>query len=277
MDERPTGIFQKPYYNRKSEITVSNFQPAALVTGASSGIGEVYARELSQRGYRVLLVARRLERLEKLAAELETAEVVQADLTLDQDLLRVEARIASESDLEFLVNNAGFGVPGEFLEADPEALDRMHRLHIIATERLTHAVLKGMMKRGKGNIVNVSSVAGFFSTPNSNGYGSTKAWMNSFTECLYLDLKVSGSPVRAQALCPGFTYTEFHDVMGMDRTKIAKSLWLTSRDVVENSLRGLEKNRLFVIPGWRYRLLVGFTRLLPRSLEHFMVCKIKHR
>ncbi len=248
-------------------------QPVALVTGASSGIGEVFARKLSGRGYHLLLVARRLERLEKLAVGLKNAEPLQADLTVDSDVLRVASRIEAEPNLEFLVNNAGSGVPGRFLEADPDAIDRMHRLHIIATERLAHAALKGMTQRGKGNIVNVSSVAGFFNTPNSNGYGATKAWINSFSECLYLDLKNAGSPVRVQALCPGFTYTEFHDVIKMDRTRIPASLWTASEDVVEASLHGLRKNRLFVIPGWRYRLLVGMSRLLPLSLKHFIAIK----
>lgn len=252
-------------------------QPVALVTGASSGIGEVYARRLSGNGYRVLLVARRLERLEKLAAELKNAEALQADLTLDSDIDRIQSRIAAESRLEFLVNNAGFGVPGTFFEADLEALDRMHRLHIIAVERLTHTALKGMMERDKGNIVNVSSVAGFFHTLNSNGYCATKAWINSFTECLYMDLKYIGSTVRVQALCPGFTYTEFHDAMNMDRAKISKNLWMTSGQVVKESLHGLEKNKLFVIPGRRYRLLVGLTRPLPRFLKHFIAYKIKYR
>jgi short-subunit dehydrogenase len=252
-------------------------QAVALITGASSGIGEVFARKLSRRGYRVLLIARRLERLQKLADELKNAEALQADLTMDSDILRVEARIAAEPDLEFLVNNAGFGVPGSFFDADPEAIDRMHRLHIIAIERLTHAALGGMMQRGKGNIVNVSSVAGFFHTLNSNGYSATKAWINSFTECLYMDLKNSGSPVRVQALCPGFTYSEFHDVIKMDRSRISKRLWMDPEAVVEDSLQGLGKNRLFVIPGWRYRLLVGLTRCFPRSLKHYLACKIKYR
>jgi short-subunit dehydrogenase len=192
---------------------------------------------------------------------------------VDSDILGVVDRIEAEPDLEFLINNAGFGVPGSFLEADPNVIDRMHRLHIITTERLTHAALKGMIQRGKGNIVNVSSVAGFFNTPNGHGYGATKAWINSFSECLYLDLKNSVSPVRVQALCPGFTYTEFHDVIKMDRSRVPASLWMTSEDVVAASLRGLGKNRLFVIPGWRYRLLVGIGRFLPRSLKHFFAIK----
>lgn len=252
---------------------MSTPQPVALVTGASSGIGEVFARKLSRSGYRVLLVARRRERLEKLAEELKNADALQADLTLDSDIFRVEAHIAAEPNLEFLVNNAGFGVPGKFCEADLEALDRMHRLHIIAVERLTHAALKGMVKSGKGNIVNVSSVAGFFNSLNHTGYCATKAWINSFTEGLHLELKNSGSPIRIQALCPGFTHTEFHDVIKMDRTKVAKTLWMTAEDVVEDSLRGLKKNKPIVIPGWRYRLIVRLNHFLPRFLKHYLAIK----
>ncbi|MBN2243061.1 MAG: SDR family oxidoreductase [Acidobacteria bacterium] len=252
-------------------------QPSALVTGASSGIGEVFARKLSQRGYRVLLVARRMQRLERLAAELESALAVPADLTVDRDILRVESLIKKQTGLEFLVNNAGFGVPGPFFEADRDALDRMHRLHVLAVERLTRAALEGMMRRGRGNIVNVSSVAGFFNTLNSTGYCSTKAWINSFSEGLYLEMKHLKAPVRVQALCPGFTVTEFHDVIKMDRSRIAESLWMTPEAVVEDSLRGLEKNRLFVIPGWRYRLFVGLNRFLPRSLRHYIAIKYQYK
>jgi len=248
-------------------------QPVALITGASSGIGEVFARTLSQRGYRVLFVARRMDRLQKLAEELGNAEALQADLTVDADIFRIETHIAAEPNLQFLVNNAGFGVPGSFFEADIEALERMHRLHVIAVARLTHAALKGMVQRGIGNIINVSSVAGFFNTLHSSGYCATKAWINTFTEGLYLELKNSGSPVRIQALCPGFTYTEFHDVIKMDRTKVAKSLWMTPEKVVEDSLKGLQKNRLIVIPGWRYRLFVGICRFLPRLLKHWIAMK----
>ena len=253
-------------------MSASN-QPAALITGASSGIGEVFARKLSRRGYRVLLAARRKERLEKLAGELGNAEVLQADLSQDTDILRVEAHIAAETRLEYLINNAGFGVPGRFFETDLEVLDRMHRLHVIAIERLTHAALKGMVKRGKGNIINVSSVAGFFNSLNSTGYCSTKAWINSFTEGLYLELGSIGSPVRVQALCPGFTRTEFHDVIKMDRSRVPKSLWMTPEEVVETSLRKLEKNRLFVIPGWRYRMFVRLNRFLPQFLKHYIAVK----
>jgi hypothetical protein len=249
---------------------MSRSQPVALVTGASSGIGEVFARRLSGKGYRLVLVARRAQRLEKLAAELKNAEALSADLAADSGLHAVEERIAAEPRLEFLVNNAGFGVQGRFYEAELEAQDRMHRLHILAIERLTHAALRGMVERCKGNIINVSSVAGFLSTPSSVSYCATKAWINSFTEGLYVELKCIRSPVRVQALCPGFTYTEFHEAMGVDRPVFLPGLWMSAETVVEASFRGLERNRLVVVPGWRYRLFLSLYRQLPRSLRHII-------
>ena len=252
---------------------MSGSGPVALVTGASSGIGEVFARKLSQKGYHLILVARRKERLEKLSAELGNAEVLAADLAADSDLHAVEQRIASEPGLEFLVNNAGFGIQGSFYEASLEAQDRMHRLHIIAIERLTHAALKGMVERLKGSIINVSSVAGFLSTPYNVSYCSTKAWINNFTEGLYLELRCDRSPVRVQALCPGFTYTEFHDTLGMDRGVVPRSLWMSAEHVVDASLRGLEHNRWMVVPGWRYRLFLSLYRWFPRPLRHSIAVK----
>ena len=248
-----------------------------MITGASSGIGEVFARRLSREGYRLILVARRRERLEKLAVELAPAEILVADLANQSDLRRVEEKIAEEPNLEFLVNNAGFGVLGRFWESDLEDLDAMHHLHIIATERLTHAALRTMVPRHEGTIINVSSVAGFLYTPNSIGYCATKAWMNSFTEGLYLDLKSSGSRVRVQALCPGFTYSEFHAAAGIDRNTIPGYLWMTAEEVVDTSLRGLTQNRLIVVPGWKNRLLLILFRRLPQALKHFALIKYVRR
>ncbi len=249
-------------------------RPAALITGASSGIGETFARKLSKKGYRVLLAARREERLAKLIEELENAESLPADLSTSSGILRLEERIASEPNLEFLVNNAGFGVPGRYFESNIKDLDRMFQVHVIAIERLTHAALKEMVRKNSGNIINVSSVAGFFTTLNSTAYSSTKAWINSFTEGLYIELKKIKSSVRVQALCPGFTYTEFHDVINMDRNRITKQLWMTSDLVVDTSLKMLEKNRLFVVPGWRYRLFVSLNHFLPRSLRYRIAIKM---
>jgi short-subunit dehydrogenase len=260
--------------------SIGKSNPAALVTGASSGIGEVFARRLTGAGYRVILVARRKERLEKLASELPGAVVMPADLTLSSDLHKIEDFIAKEPSLEFLVNNAGFGIAGCYFRADVEAQNRMHQLHMIATGRLTHAALRGMVERSKGSIINVSSMAGFLQVPLSVSYNATKAWMNSFTEGLYLELKNINSPVRVQALCPGFTYTEFQQTAGIDQNTISKGLWMSAEFVVEASLRGLEKNRLFVIPGWKYRLCLAAIRILPRSLIHLYAMKysrIRHK
>jgi short-subunit dehydrogenase len=216
----------------------------------------------------LILVARRKERLEALARELD-AEVLVADLTNDADVKRVEDRIAAADNLELLVNNAGFGVMGRFWEADLDGQDQMHRLHVLATMRLTHAALRGMVARKSGGVINVSSVAGFVQAPGSTSYGATKRWMNAFTEGLYLELKSIGSPVKVQALCPGFTYSEFHDVAGMDRNLIAKSLWLSAEDVVEASLRGLDSGNLFVVPGWRYKFLVRLLAVVPNGLQRW--------
>ena len=204
---------------------------------------------------------------------MKNAEFITADLALDSDLRRVESRIAAEANLQFLVNNAGFGVVGKFYESDLEAQDRMHRLHVIAIERLTHAALRGMISRRGGNIINVSSVAGFLTTPFSISYCATKAWITSFTEALYLELKAIHSPVRVQALCPGFTYTEFHQVSGVDRSAIPRSLWMSAESVVDASLRSLHRNRAIVVPGWRYKLFVTLYPRLPRSWRHFVALK----
>jgi uncharacterized protein len=243
-------------------------KPLALITGASSGIGATFTRRLARDGYRLILVARRRDRLEAMAREYAGAEVLPADLTIEQELKLVEDRIAARPDLELLINNAGFGTKGRFFDVPLEGQDQMHRLHVMATMRLTHAALRGMVARKRGGIINVSSVAGFEQSPGNISYCATKAWMNSFTEGLYLELKSAGSPVKVQALCPGFTVTEFHDTMGVDRKVIPAGLWMQAEDVVSASLDGLARGRLFVVPGWKYRTFVACMGLLPRSLRH---------
>lgn len=246
-------------------------RPLALVTGASAGIGATFARALAARGYDLILVARRRERLEELARELETrhgacVETLPADLAGDAELRQVEERIASAKP-DLLVNNAGFGAHGRFWESPLETQDRMHRLHVTATMRLTHAALASMAPRGTGAIINVSSVAGFAASPGNVSYCATKRWINAFTEGLYLELKSAGSQVKVQALCPGFTYSEFHDAMGMDRKLIPRPLWLQPEYVVNASLEGLERDELFVIPSFRYRMVARMIRILPDGLR----------
>jgi len=144
----------------------------------------------------------------------------------------------------------------------------MHRLHVMATLRLSHAALRKMTARGKGAVVNVSSVAAFICRPGSLSYYATKAWINCFTEGLYLELKQARSPVRVQALCPGYTVTEFHDLIGFDRKGVPASLWTPVEQVVDASLEGLKRGKLFVVPGWRYKFFVLLLRLMPRPLLH---------
>jgi short-subunit dehydrogenase len=239
----------------------------ALITGASSGIGATFARRLAANGYRLILVARRLDRLESLASELGNAEVLQADLAEESGLQLVEKRILAAPDLTLLVNNAGFGSMGRFFEIPVDSQDRMHRLHVIATMRLTHAALSGMVPRGAGAIINVSSVAGFGQNPGSISYCATKAWMNSFTEGLDIELKTAQSPVKVQALCPGFTITEFQDVIGMERRRIPNRLWMKAEDVVDASLKGLARDELIVVPGRFYKVIRRLQSWAPRSLR----------
>jgi short-subunit dehydrogenase len=252
----------------------------ALVTGASSGIGAVYARRLAAQGYDLILVVRRIDRLEKLAEELKAghgvkAEVLAADLTEDADLRKVEERVAKARDLEFLVNNAGFGTRGLFFQAPMEEQDRMHRLHVLATVRLSHAALAGMVARRKGNLVNVSSVAGFAQNPGNASYCATKAWMNSFTEGLYLDFSTIGSPVKVQALCPGYTLTEFHDASGIGRAHVPERWWMSAEDVVNASLRGLGRGDLVVVPGRRYKFYVFMMKALPGYILRPLALRIQ--
>jgi uncharacterized protein len=242
------------------------------ITGASSGIGSVFAQKLAS-GHDLILVARRRDRLEDLAAQLSRAygsqvEIMQADLTQDEDLFAVAERIANEPRLALLVNNAGFGTKGRFWESPLEPQEQMHRLHIIAPMRLSHAALRNMVPRDFGGIINVASVSAFVRTPAHASYSATKSWMTVFTESLYLELKSIRSNVAVQALCPGLTYSEFHDAMGVDRKSMASSaFWMTADQVVDASLDGLRRRKLFVIPGWRYRLFTAIFSKLPSALR----------
>jgi short-subunit dehydrogenase len=242
------------------------------ITGASSGIGEAFARRLAP-GHDLFLIARRQERLQSLADEFLNkfgthTEVRQADLTRESDLAAIAEELRAQPSLALLVNNAGFGTKGRFWETDLASQEQMHKLHVMATVELTHAVLGNMVREDFGGIVNVASVSAFVRTPGATSYGATKAWMTAFTEGLYVELKGVRSSVTVQALCPGFTYSEFHEAMGANRYRTAgPAWWLTAEEVVEASLEGLRRRRLFVVPGWRYKLLTGIVSKLPTGLR----------
>jgi short-subunit dehydrogenase len=242
------------------------------ITGASSGIGAVFARKLAA-GHDLILIARRRDRLDALASELSAAygsqiEVLPADLASETDLAAVAERIEREQRLALLINNAGFGTQGLFWEASLESQEQMHRLHVMATVRLSHAALRNMTSRDLGAIINVASVAAYIRRAGSVSYSATKSWMTVFTEGLYLELRSTNSSVRVQALCPGFTYSEFHDTMGVSRRSSAPpSFWMTAEEIVDASLEGLRRRKLFVIPGWRYRLLASLLSKMPAGLR----------
>lgn len=247
----------------------------AVVTGASSGIGESFARHLAARGYHLLLVARREDRLQLVADRIASAhgasvEILPADLSLDQPRANLAERIRGTPNFGLLVNNAGFGTVGFFHQASLAEQDRMHRLHVLTPLALSHAALANLASRpdssGRTGIINVSSVASFEQSPSNIGYCATKAWLTSFTEGLSIELVVRASPIKVQALCPGFTYSEFHDRIGMDRGPIPKQLWMTADFVVAESLRAFDRGQLIVIPGWRYKIIVAVMRAVPGSL-----------
>jgi uncharacterized protein len=243
----------------------------ALITGASSGLGEVFARKLAERGYDLILVARREDRLRTLAASLRgQTEVLSADLATEADLSAVERAIRDCAGLALLVNNAGFGTLGRFWEADIAGQIRMHEVHVMATMRLTHAALAGMVPRGRGGVISVSSVAAFGQTPGSVSYCATKAWINSFTEGLDMELRRLSSPVKVQALCPGFTVTEFHETLGMDPKAIPSFLWLNADYVVQASLDGFDRGEVIVVPNWKYKILAALGKHTPHSVKRLV-------
>ncbi|MDI6845502.1 MAG: SDR family oxidoreductase [Candidatus Saccharicenans sp.] len=234
----------------------------ALITGASAGLGEEYARQLAAAGTNLILVARRKERLEKLAAELSekfrvSVEVFPADLSREEEILRLAEKIKQTADLDLLINNAGFGGKVKFHKDDSGEAERMIKVHILATVLLTRAALPAMIRRGRGAVINVSSVAAF-SPFSGTMYSSTKAFLVMFSENLQTEL--AGTGVKVQALCPGLTHTEFHQVAGMNKEAIPDFLWMKADRVVRISLRTLGRNKVTVVPGAGNRLIAFFMR-----------------
>jgi short-subunit dehydrogenase len=245
-------------------------RPLALVTGASAGIGKEFCERLAARGYDLILVARQGNRLEALRQDLEqrhgvAVEAFPADLTIDTDVSLVAERLTRSPRLSLLVNNAGFGSRGTLADASPALQEAMLRLHTVAPMRLSQAALPVLLKNGKGGIVNVSSVASFLYSAGNVNYCATKAYLTTFSEGLAAEL--AGTGVQVQALCPGFTRSEFHQRMEADVSQLPRWMWLSATQVVETSLRSLERGGpVICIPGFRYKLMVLLLRHLPRRL-----------
>ncbi|MGA7147462.1 MAG: SDR family NAD(P)-dependent oxidoreductase [Microbacterium sp.] len=241
----------------------------ALITGASSGLGAEYARQLAAKGAGLVLVARNTAALEALADELRAAygrhvEVLGADLLDPAQRGAVEERLADPArPVEMLVNNAGFGLPLSFERNDIDDEVRHLSLHVEVPMRLTHAALTPMLERGHGRIVNIASVAAFI--PRST-YGACKGWLVAFSR--WANGRYAPRGVTVTAVCPGFTHTDFHARMGLAAGKegVPDALWLSAGDVVSESLRDVARGRAVSVPSLRYRVLVALTRLVPPGL-----------
>lgn len=245
-------------------------RPIALVTGASAGIGAVYARALAARGRDLVLVARSEGSLKELADELHErhraeTEVLPADLTLPDGVRELETRLG-RGDVELLVNNAGFGTYGRFDQLPVDAEEEEIRLNVLALVRLSHAALGPMVERGRGAIVNVASLAAYLPGPEFATYAATKAFVLSFSESLMVELR--GTGVTVQALCPGFVRTGFQQNAGMDSAEqgVPRFLWLTPEQVVDASLRALGRGSGVCVPDARYKVGAALLDVTPRAL-----------
>jgi short-subunit dehydrogenase len=243
-------------------------RPVAVVTGASSGIGLEYAERLAERGNDLVIVARRKSRLDALALQLRDdhgvgVDVVAADLTKPEDLRSVEEKVAEESRLGVLINCAGFGTVSRFVKMQIDRAEEEIALNITALVRLTRAAVPGMIYRGQGQIVNVSSMASFQPNPYLATYGATKAYVTSFTEALAEELK--GTGVRFQALCPGPVRTEFGDVAGVSDSVFPEFAYSTPDEVVAASMKALTAGSVVCVPRTSESALASIMDVLPRT------------
>ena len=248
-------------------LVLTGAMSTALVTGATAGIGLEFARQLAARGDDLVLVARDTARLESVAADLRTSyrvgvEVLPADLTDAAQLATVEARLADRArPVDLVVNNAGFGLKERFLDNPVDVEQAQQDVLVRAVLRLTHAALGGMVERGHGGVINVSSVAAFL--PRGT-YSAAKAWVNSFSAWAHNEY--AGQGVTVMALCPGFVRTEFHERLGVDRDSSApRPLWLEADRLVREALADFDKGRALSIPSKRYKAIVAASRVVPRS------------
>ncbi|MER6403270.1 SDR family NAD(P)-dependent oxidoreductase [Streptomyces viridosporus] len=239
----------------------------ALITGSTAGIGAAFARRLAADGHDLVLVARNTGRLREQATELHDrhgieAEVLTADLAEDRGIETVAARLGDRKNpVDLLVNNAGFGNKGRYLDVPMADELRMLKVHCEAVLRLTSAATEVMRERGRGGVVNVASTAAFL--PRGT-YGASKAWVVQFTQGAALDL--AGNGVRLMALCPGFVRTEFHERAGMGTDNIPNWMWLDADKVAAAALADLARGKTLSIPDPRYKALVGAAKLVPRSV-----------
>jgi short-subunit dehydrogenase len=247
----------------------------ALVTGASAGLGVEFARRLSERGHRLVLVARRKERLEELAKELGNARAVAIDLSKKDAAANLLADLDAHGEtVDLLVNNAGFGLIGRFVELDAKRLRQMIDLNVGTLTDLCRAVAPAMIGRRSGAILNVASTAAFQPGPRMAVYFATKAFVLSLSEALHEELKPHG--IKVSCLCPGPTRTEFGDVAGFGGNGLFDRVAMNAAQVVETGLKGLDANDAVVVAGWMNKVTAASTRFAPRSVVRKIAGAIKY-
>jgi short-subunit dehydrogenase len=237
----------------------------ALVTGATSGIGESFTRLLAENNYNIVLVARDLPRLQERAQGLQEkfkveTHIIQADLSTDTGCTAVEKYIAN-NQVDVLINNAGFGLNKAFTMSALDAEQEMFDVLVRTPMRLMHVALPLMKERNKGVVINVSSVAGFIA---GGTYSASKSYLTVLSESLHTEL--AGTNIKISALCPGFTRTEFHQRGRMSMKGLPSFMWLDSDKLVAKAWSDALKGAAVSIPGWQYRLLVLVIQTLPRSV-----------
>lgn len=248
--------------------------PVTLITGASAGLGAEFARQYAVRGQRLVLVARRKERIEALAAELGNARAVAMDLSLPGAAAMLLADVAGAGErVEVLVNNAGFGLVGGFDTLERKPQRDMIDLNCGTLAELAHGVIPGMKAAGTGGILNVASVAAFQPGPGMATYFATKAFVLSLSEALHEELRRDG--IHVSALCPGPTATEFGEVAGFGGNKAVESIAMQADTVVRQGIAGLDANKAVVVPGIANKVSANSSRFLPRALMRRIVGTIK--
>jgi short-subunit dehydrogenase len=246
----------------------------ALVTGASSGIGADLARELARAGHPILLTARRVDRLEALAAELRKnanveVVVIAADLAAANAARTLhEAVTARGLDVEIVVNNAGYGMQGQFLDMDFDAVEAMFRVNIVALTHLTQLFARDLVKRGSGYVLNVASAAAFLPSPYVSAYAATKSYVLGFSEALRFELR--GTGVSITTLYPGITTTEFNEVAHVKTPPAMNLSILSAAEVARIGARAMFARRRAVVPGLINKLNAIFSAVLPRGFVSFM-------
>lgn len=255
----------------------------AVITGASSGIGEMFARELAAKGYNLILVARRKQKLEELANEMNlkfkvSTEVILADLSEMTKIEELVTYFTEKEGIEVLVNNAGYGLLGNFVDIELSKQLKMIKVHSIASYCFSKAVLPAMLKNNKGFIINVSSLSGLMPKYGNVAYTVSKSFLIVFSQTLQEELR--NTNIKIQALCPGMTVSEFHNkekLPNFDKSSVPKKFWMTSEEVVRKSLKSLRKRKTIYVPGWKNRLSLRISNnfLIGAIIRYFISLRFR--